>query len=222
MIGCDGDSSLQPSFRLRIATLFKWSALNATLARFPAGERKYVRQQLWLFIQTLVAAGVSVDVVVRSVLPHLVTEFDGSSGELVDQISQVNRDVGAGHAMTSVWLSQPFVALAKELWAHTHLGTRLSQVAGEALIRSGDRRPIASAEKVLEECERLDREYQDVVSYMGSSDENDYLALASMNVGYPPSGTVEQWRSMVAAHDLVDTYRTRLESWRAFEGRLKD
>src|SRR5437773_39620 len=136
MIGQVGDSSLKPSLRLRIATLFKWSALNGALARFPPGERKYVRQQLWPFIQALVEAGVSVDVVVQSSLPHFVADFDGSAGELVNQISQVNRDVSAGHATASVWLSQPFVALAKELWAHTHHGTRLSQAAGEALIRS--------------------------------------------------------------------------------------
>jgi hypothetical protein len=217
MVSQASQSSRRPLFRLRITTLFKWNALNSALECFPPGERKYVRRQLWHFIQVLVDAGVSADVVIRLALPHLVAEFNGSSRELVDQISDVIGDVGAGHAESSAWLSQTFVALARELWTHTDHGSGLSRVAGETLIRSGDRTPITSTQALLEDCERLDREYDTIVSYMGSDTEDDYLALASMNMGYPPSGSVDHWRSMAAAHDLVETYRARVESWRAFE-----
>jgi hypothetical protein len=94
-------------------------------------------------------------------------------------------------------------------------------VVGEALIRNGDRSPITSAQHELEECERLESEYQSIVSEMRSENENDYLALCSMTLGYPPSGSVVHWRSMVAAHNSIAECRATVDSWRAFEQQVR-
>jgi hypothetical protein len=212
---------LPPLFRLRLATVFKRKALNDALKLFPAGDRKHLRPQLWLLIQALVDAGGSVDVVVRSALPLFLAKCRRAPGKLSDQISDVIRDVGHGHAAAAAWLMSPFVALARDLWTHTPRNTSLSHVVGEALIHNRDRSPITSAQRDLEECERLDSEYQSIVSYMGSVNEDDYLDLCSMNVGYPPSGCVDHWRRMVAAHDSLAECRATVESWSVFERQVR-